>query len=777
MKFKSDVEVQAGIKDSAGSSGNAGSILSSTSTGVTWIDNYADWTSVVKHIVKNNGIAVIPKGAPVYVTGSDGTNMLVGLAGNGSEATSSKTMGLVQTQLGTTGLTQTGYVITEGLLQGLNTAGRTAGEPIWLGPNGTLIYGLTNKPYAPAHLVFIGIVTKVSAGNGEVFVKVQNGFELNEIHDVDIKTTVPVNGDVLGFDGTLWVNKTIAGWLGYTPANDAVTISTTAPLQGGGNLTANRTLSITQAGISSNGFLSSIDWNTFNNKQNQLNGTGFVRTVGTTVSYINGTSSQYVMGDGTFSSALNTRIEQTFIATAGQTTFSLTYDVGQVEVYYNGSKLFPNEFTATNGTSIVLQNPATLNAQISIVKFITPIGGGVTSFNTRTGAVTLTSTDVNTALGYTAANDANVVKLTGNQTVAGAKTFTSTLTMDGSGSGAAPIVSIFNTGINRLLSPVLRLYGSTNIGSNYVELYGSNATSNRIIQLPDRDGTVALGSGTNNYVPKFINSNTIGDSIITDTGTNVGINVVNPVTQLNVGHNGHGIGISYLAANALPSIAGLFTDSGVNGGQGFGSLQIKSRTDFAGYSINFFTAATANTPVQRMTIGTSGDIGMGTGANAGTRLYVAGTGNPLKVSSSDNGLQIGVGYQGVMSGYIGGISSALYAYSVNGGYLLLNSSSAWVAASDAKRKRNFEKYNVGLEAIKGLKPKLYNMDFQEDGDEKQVGLVAQEVKEHIPMAYEDNNGFIGLNYNAIIVTMVNAIQEQQAIIQSLTDRLSVLENK
>jgi hypothetical protein len=75
-----------------------------------------------------------------------------------------------------------------------------------------LIYGLINKPYAPAHLVFIGIVTKVSAGNGEIFVKVQNGFELKEIHDVDLITTTPINGHILGFDGTLWVNKTIATW-------------------------------------------------------------------------------------------------------------------------------------------------------------------------------------------------------------------------------------------------------------------------------------------------------------------------------------------------------------------------------------------------------------------------------------------------------------------------------------------------------------------------------------------------------------------------------------
>jgi hypothetical protein len=201
--------------------GTAGQILTkidATNYNTYWQDNYADWTSVVKHTVKNNGLAgTITKGTPVYVTGADGTNKLVGKASNTSDATSSKTMGLMQSDITTSGGTQTGFVITEGLLGGLNTAGQTAGDPIWLGVNGALIYGLANKPYAPAHLVFIGIVTKVSAGNGEIFVKVQNGFELEEIHDVDLVTTTPINGHLLGFNGTLWVNKTIAGWLGFTP--------------------------------------------------------------------------------------------------------------------------------------------------------------------------------------------------------------------------------------------------------------------------------------------------------------------------------------------------------------------------------------------------------------------------------------------------------------------------------------------------------------------------------------------------------------------------------
>jgi hypothetical protein len=180
----------------------------------TWTIASGDYTSKVQHQVKA-GVA-INKGQAVYVTTSDGTNMIVGLASNATEATSSKTMGLLDATVAQNGFAN---VVTEGLLAGLNTVGATAGDPVWLGTGGNLIYGLLNKPYAPAHLVFIGIVTRVNANNGEIFVKVQNGFELNEIHDVDLKTVVPVNGHILGFDGTLWVNKTIATWLGYTPAN------------------------------------------------------------------------------------------------------------------------------------------------------------------------------------------------------------------------------------------------------------------------------------------------------------------------------------------------------------------------------------------------------------------------------------------------------------------------------------------------------------------------------------------------------------------------------
>jgi hypothetical protein len=166
----------------------------------TWIENY---TSQVKHLVKNSTGSTLAKGRAVYVSGANGTNMLVSYASNDVEMTSSKTIGLLAQALANNA---EGYVVTEGLLTGLDTSAATAGDPVWLGTSGQLLYGLANKPVAPDHMVFIGIVTRVNASTGEIFVKVQNGFELEELHNVLIDT--PTDGQILKYDATaeLWVN-------------------------------------------------------------------------------------------------------------------------------------------------------------------------------------------------------------------------------------------------------------------------------------------------------------------------------------------------------------------------------------------------------------------------------------------------------------------------------------------------------------------------------------------------------------------------------------------
>jgi hypothetical protein len=147
----------------------------------------------------------IAKGKVVYIAGAQGNRISVGLANNSSDATSSKTFGMVAETFpdGTEK-----FVVTNGIVKGLNTSMYTAGDILWLGTNGDVT---TTKPSAPDHLVFVGVVVKVNAVSGEVFVKVQNGYELDEIHDVKITTPV-ANSSVLQYDSanSLWINQTTA---------------------------------------------------------------------------------------------------------------------------------------------------------------------------------------------------------------------------------------------------------------------------------------------------------------------------------------------------------------------------------------------------------------------------------------------------------------------------------------------------------------------------------------------------------------------------------------
>ncbi len=190
--------------------GDAGDILAKidgTDFNTEWIENY---TSTVKHQVKYVGNPTIPVGTPVYAVlngnGNSSTNIPVNIASNASEATSSKTMGLVEASVEKNGFV---YVITEGLVDGIDTSTANTGDPVWLGVDGAYIFGLANKPKAPAHLVFLGVVTRGQQVNGEIFVKVQNGFELDELHTVSLESSIADN-ELLAYDTAsgLWKNQT-----------------------------------------------------------------------------------------------------------------------------------------------------------------------------------------------------------------------------------------------------------------------------------------------------------------------------------------------------------------------------------------------------------------------------------------------------------------------------------------------------------------------------------------------------------------------------------------
>ena len=200
---------------------------SSTPTGLRWGANFADATDVVHEYVKNDSGVTINKGQAVYVTGADGTNILVGLADYDTDETSSKTLGLMAS---TVANNEFGYVVIQGRLTGFDTtAATTAGVPVWLGANGNLVYNVA--PSEPNHTVYLGVVTRRNSNNGEVFVKVQNGYELTELHDVSAAS--PADNDIIQYDSTAgyWKNETLANAgisaTGHTHSQSDVTSLTT----------------------------------------------------------------------------------------------------------------------------------------------------------------------------------------------------------------------------------------------------------------------------------------------------------------------------------------------------------------------------------------------------------------------------------------------------------------------------------------------------------------------------------------------------------------------
>lgn len=157
-------------------------------------------SSTVTTQVKNSTGSSIPKGSVVYISGATGGDALVSLADADMESTSSKTLGFTAKAIANDSL---GTVIEQGLLSGIDTSTATAGQAVYLSSTaGGFVFGA--PPAKPAHSVYLGVVVRVHATEGEILVKVQNGYELDELHDVNAGS--PTSGDVLQWNGTAWVN-------------------------------------------------------------------------------------------------------------------------------------------------------------------------------------------------------------------------------------------------------------------------------------------------------------------------------------------------------------------------------------------------------------------------------------------------------------------------------------------------------------------------------------------------------------------------------------------
>jgi hypothetical protein len=195
--------------------------------------------------VKNSSGAQINKGRVVRITGAVGDNPLIGTASYFNDNESANTLGITYENIANDSF---GYVITEGTLLGINTDAFTASQLIYLGDTGSII---GTAPVAPLHAVRLGQVLRSQLNNGSIYVRIDNGYELGELHDVRDTTTTGSYGDLLVKSGSIWINsKQLTGSYGLTGSLQAT--SFTGSLLGTASFALNAlTASFVQNAVSS----------------------------------------------------------------------------------------------------------------------------------------------------------------------------------------------------------------------------------------------------------------------------------------------------------------------------------------------------------------------------------------------------------------------------------------------------------------------------------------------------------------------------------------------
>jgi len=605
--------------------------------------------------VRNNTGATLTKGTVVYMNGTVGQIPTVTKALATSDATSAQSLGMMSADLANN---SNGYVTVIGLITNIDTSAYTDGEQLYL--SSTTAGALTaTKPYAPNHLVYVAVVEHSHPTQGKLFVKVQNGYEMDELHNVSAQT--PSNGNTLIWNAStsLWEAHGLTAGSGVSVTNGAgsITVANTAPDQtvvmnsgtgisvtgtypnftvtntspsSGGTVTSvtatspvastggtTPVISMPAATTSVNGYLTSTDWTTFNGKQASL-------VSGTNIKTINGSS---VLGSGDLSVS----------ASAGGSN---------TQVQYNSSGSLAGSANMTfNGTNFILANDAYING-VTVGQ-----GGGASTTNTAlgNGALSGNTGTSNTAVG------ANTLA-TSNQGNWNTAIGTSTLAYNSTG--------VSNVGMGRMaLQNNISGSNNTAVGGGYYGILNSNTTGSWNTGIGDgaltRNSTAYYNTGIGglslNVITTSVGTFTItgGSGYTNGTYNNVQLTRVSGSTALtypkvNITVSGGAVTAVTVASINWPDGGECFQDTT--------TVMTCSNTLIGGTGSGFsVTPATLLTPQNNS----------GFGYASGYRMYSGSNNTIAGVSAAYN---LALGSNNAFYGYQAGYSTTSGSNSVAIGY-------------------------------------------------------------------------------------------------------------
>jgi len=675
------------------------------------------------------------------------------------------------------------FTIASTITQYTDALARAAISLTTTGTSGAATYnnttGVLNIPQ------YIGGVTSVFGRTGAV-VATEGDYSLTQLSDVTI--TSPTTGQVLKYNGTAWVNDTDAntgtvtsvamtvptglsvsgspittsGTLGVTfaagysiPTDASQTTwdtaytnritSATSPL----SITSN-VISISQATTSTNGYLSSTDWNTFNGK-----GSGTVTSVGlssATSGVTIGSSPVTTSGTITLAIATATTSQNGLLSSTDWTTFNnkqnnsanLTSLAGLTFVStsfvkmtasgtfaldtntYQGSLTLTT--TGTSGAATLVGN--TLNIPQYSGGGSMAIGGSITSatagsvlFAGAAGVLAQDNAnffwdDTNNRLGIGTATPSYKLDVSASSIIRG------TLAIDNNGQDAAPTEYIRFERISQGSANYFNsIYSSTGSGTNLMQfrLSGTGGSQSTIMTL---NGTGVVGIGTATIGSKLqVNGNAaIGYSASTAAPTN-GLQVAGNI-GVGVSPSAWSTAYSAIQLNATASLAGtstsvlrLMNNSFVNtsGEDRYittapATAYLQNTGQHIFYTAASGTAGTIPSYTQKMVIDVSGNVTIGPTAFSASKMQVTGSvaiGYSASTAAPTNGLAVAGNIQlGQATAATNVVLSLLGVASKAAGIKFLQSGvEQWTIGNGiASEDNNFELYNGnGTMAMKIIK--------------------------------------------------------------------------